>query len=281
LSRKRDESSISSESADDKSESGSFHVVMPGSELLDGDLEDGDLDDDVFTPDAWDIAMAIGLDADPDARPALDELVDAMLMWAHGPETDEATARAVDALWSRELETQIADGLSRVGQVGDEWTPAADAAAAEFARDPLGAAVTRAVVQQLAWGLGQDDGPFLFCLCCIEDGLTFAPVTSEERRRRAVAAAILAVRNVEVSEAEVAEALAASAPGRLATDERRRAVRARLGRLGRLGRTSLPALAAELEQIAAEPLPADPAADDVWEVVAHALLANHAKPELN
>ena len=256
---------------------------MPGSELLD-DYElddDGDLDDDSFAPDSWDVAMAIGLELDTEARPALDELVDAMLMWAHGPESDEVTARAVDALWSRELETLIADGLTRVASLGQEWTPAADAAAAEFARDPLGAPVTKAVVQQVAWELGQDDGPFLFCLCCIEEGLAFAPVASEERRRMAIEAAVLAVRNAEASGAEVAEALAANAPGRLATDDRRRAVRARLGRLGCLGRTSLPALAAELERIAAEPLPADPATDDVWEVVAHALLAEQAKPELN
>jgi hypothetical protein len=278
--------STSSERADDRREPDRFHVFMPGIELLDdSDLDDDDddvdLGDDAFAPDSWDVAMAIGLEAGSEDRPALDELVDAMLMWAHGSESDEVTARAVAALWSRELETLIAEGLTQVASLGREWTPAADAAAAEFARDPLGAAVTKAVVQQLAWGLGQGDGPLLFCLCCIEEGLAFQPVAAEERRRRAVAAAVLAVRNVEASEAEVAEALAASAPGRLATDDRRRAIRARLGRLGRLGRTSLPVLAAELERIAAEPLPADPATDDVWEVVAHALLAEHAKPELN
>ena len=80
---------------------------------------------------------------------------------------------------------------------------------------------------------------------------------------------------------EVAAALAASAPGRLATDERRRAVRLRLGRLARLGRDSLRPLAAELDRIAAEPLPADPALDDVWEVVAYTLLAELAQPALN
>lgn len=73
---------------------------------------------------------------------------------------------------------------------------------------------------------------------------------------------------------ELADAMIVS-PGRLATDPCRRAARARLGRLAHYGRGSMPILAQELARIAHEPLPVDPNDDDIWEVVAHALLAEH------
>ncbi|HZQ17037.1 MAG TPA: hypothetical protein VFA82_09715 [Gaiellaceae bacterium] len=246
----------------------------------DDDHEDADHeDDDLPAPTAWDIGVAIALRAEPADRSALDELADAMLVWAEGPEVEALTTRSVAALWSSELEGLLRDGLARAAGLGDGWAPAVSAAAAEFERDPLASPVTRAVVQHLAWELGSGDGPPFFCLCCLDEAVAAAP--PEERRRRAREAALLAVHNAAVPPAEVGEAFAARSPARLATDQRRRAVRARLGRLARYGRTSMPALSRELERIAAEPLPADPNDDDVWEVVAHALLAEHARPELN
>jgi hypothetical protein len=241
----------------------------------------GCVDDDfVFVPTQWDIAMAFALDLEPETRGgALLDLADAMVMWAEGEEAEELTTRAIDAVWSAGLEEQIRAGIARAGEFDDDWRQAAEAAAAEFELAPRQAEVTRAALQQLAWAFGHEDAPPLFCLCCIDEVLARLP--QEERRRHAAQAAVLAVRDAAIPDDEVAAALAACAPGRLATNERRVAVRRRLGRLGWFGRESLRSLAAELEQIATEPLPADPALDDVWEVVVHTLLAELAQPALN
>jgi hypothetical protein len=243
--------------------------------------DDDDFDDRyVFVPSGWDVAMVFALDL----RPAtgcgvLGELADAMVMWAEGEEAEELTTRTVEALWSEGFEEQIRAGIACAGELGDDWQRAADAAAAEFEAAPRASAVTRAALQQFAWAFGHEGAPPLFCLCCIDEAVAHAP--PEDRRQRALPAAALAVRDAAVPDDEVALALASCAPGRLATNERRQAVRSRLGRLARYGHGSLPALAAELELIAAEPLPVDPALDDVWEVVAHTLLAELAQPAWN
>ncbi len=245
------------------------------------DLEelDDDLDEFVFAPEPWDVATELGLQpAEWECEP-LAELADAVLAWARGPEVDELIASAVEALWSTSLEAEIRDGLQRVARLGDEWRPAAAALAAEFERDPRAATITKEVVRAFAMEAGARSTPFLFCLCCIDDAVTAVDAgDADERRARACRAALAAVSDVGVSLTEIEEAIAARAPERIATDERRRAVRRRLGRLGHLGRRSMPALAAELRRLADEPLPPDPADDDVWEVVSDWLLASIARP---
>lgn len=245
-------------------------------------MSEPDLDDDfVFEPSEWDIAFEMRLALEPgDDLPALREVADALLVWADEGQVDELAARAVGAIWSDELEAAIRDGLARVSAFGDEWPAAVERATEAFERDPRGSAVTIAVVEHVAMQLGSRDTPHpLFCLCCIDEFVASAP--PPERRELALEVATLACRDANVPGEEIGAALAACTPGALATDERRRAVRARLGRLAELGRTSIPALAAELEAIAREPLPDVPAADDVWEVVVRTLLADVARPELN
>jgi hypothetical protein len=244
-----------------------------------------DLPDDLpFEPTAWDLASAIGLGADEDTdRAALDELADAMLVWADGPELEQLTDRAVEALWSVELGSLIREGLRRVAKIDGEWASACTSALVELERSPLGAPVTRAVVQHLAMQLGSADHPVFFCPDCLDQQMSTA--SPDERRALAVQAVILARRNAAVSEAELRAALAAAAQHppavRLATVARRAAVRARLGRLGALGRESMPVLAAELRTIAAEPLPAQAEDDDVWQEACSHLLAEEARPGLN
>ncbi len=244
-------------------------------------MSEPDLDDFVFAPSEWDIAFEMRLALEPgDDLPALREVADALLVWADEAAVDELAAQAVDEAWSDELEAAIRDGLARVAAFGEEWPAAVDRATAAFDRDPRGSPVTLAVVEHLAMELGSRDKPHpLFCLCCIDEFVAAAP--PEERRALALEAATLARRDANVPAEEIAAALAACTPSALATDERRRAVRARLARLAALGRSSVPALAAQLEAIAAEPLPEDAAADDVWEVVVRTLLADAARPELN
>jgi hypothetical protein len=223
------------------------------------------LDDYVFEPNAWDFAVSVGVGIDPEKDPpALDELADAMLVWAKGPELERLTDEAVERIWDAELEGMVRDGLVRLsGQ--DGWEEGAAKALAEFDRDPPRSEVAREVVRHLALQLGSADHPVFFCLCCVEEMLVRAE--ADDRRAHAVRVAIVARRNAGVPVAEIQEALADAArcppAARLGTVERRAAIRARLGRLGELATESMPDLAVELKALAAEPLPDRPEDDDV------------------
>jgi hypothetical protein len=240
-------------------------------------------DGDTWDPTAWDLATAIrvGVDLEKD-RAALDELADAMLVWADS-EADRLTPAAVARLWDDELEGEIRCGLERVAELGADWARAAAVALGEFERDPHGAAITQAVVQELAQEISSRDHPWFFCTGCLEERLSHAP--PESRRELARQMAIVARRNVDISETEVTAALAGAVNEppieRLGTQERRAAVRARLGRIGVLAERSMPVLAGELRLIGDEPLSTGAGDDDVWAVVCAALLADVARPELN
>jgi hypothetical protein len=249
-------------------------------ELLD---DDGD-EDFVFEPTAWDLAMAIGLALEGEAeRAALEELADAMLVWADDDESERVTDRAVAAIWTDELRGAIREGLGRVARLGDEWVPAATSALEELERTAERAEVARAVVQRFAMQRSQEDHPSRFCVCCLDDAVREAP--PEQRRELARRVAIVARRNAAIPETELRAvletAMSESPVRRLAARERREAVRARLGRIGRLARTSMPELAAELAAIGAESLPKRPEDDDVWCAVCELLLADLARPEWN
>jgi hypothetical protein len=253
----------------------------------DGTVDEAELDrlmeDYVFEPTAWDLAMAIGIVVDPDAdRAALDELADAMLVWAEGAELERLTDEAIDHLWDDTLAGWVRDGIVRLSK-DEEWKQGATAALADYDRDPPRSEVAREVVRNLAMQLGATDHPPMFCLCCIDEAMT--GTRPDERRHLARRAAILAVRNAAVPEAEVHAAISAMAreppAARLATEARRAAVRARLGRLGELARDSMPTLSVELRSLAAEPLPERPEDDDVWEEACLHLTAAAARPDLN
>ncbi len=228
--------------------------------------------------------MEIGLRVDPEAdREALDELADAMLVWADDAESERLTDVAVAAVWSGELAALIRDGLARVAELGGEWRSAATIALADVEQLSSGAEVVRAVVQHLAMQLSQQDHPPFFCVCCVDEIVATAP--RSKRRELARRVAVVTRRNAAIPETELRAVLATaiSEPPvrRLASLARRRAVRARLGRVGRLARKSMPELAAELEAIGAEPLPEQPEEDDIWCEVCDLLLSNLVRPELN
>jgi hypothetical protein len=240
-------------------------------------------DDFVFEPTAWDLAFSIGIGVDAETDPpALDELADAMLMWAPEPTLERLTAPALDLLWNDELAQLVREGLERLA-ASDGWERAAAAALAEFDRAPQAAEVSLEVIRCLAMQFGGTDHPPGFCLDCIDDALSH--VQPAERRGLARRVAVIARRNVAIPDDEVRAALAgvtARSPfEQLGTPERRAAVRARLGRLGELGRDSMPALATELRAIAKEALPARADDDDVWKEVCTLLLAGIGRPHLN
>jgi hypothetical protein len=242
-----------------------------------------DLDDYVFEPNAWDFAVSMGIGLDPEKDPpALDELADAMLVWAQGPALERLTDDAVERLWDAELEGMVRDGIVQLsGQ--DGWEQGGAAMLEEFDRDPPRSEVAREVVRYLAMQVGGADHPVFFCPCCIEEMLVRADPA--ERRGHAVRVAILATRNAGVPVAEVQEALAGAARSspveRLGTAERRAAIRTRLGRLGELATESMPDLAVELKALASEPLPDSAEDDDVWQEACARLLADVGRPDLN
>lgn len=241
-------------------------------------------DDYLFRPTPWDLALAIGLEADEADDVALDDLADAMLVWAEGPDVERITDDAVERIWTLELAAGIREGLLSVAADEEEdWQAAASDALAEFDRCPRRSEVARAVVQRLAMQLAQEDHPPFFCSCCLDAAIEAAP--PEERRALALQVATVARRDADIPEAElrvaVANAVSRRAVQALGTSERRAAVRTRLGRIGSLGHRSVPALAAELRAIAHESLPGTPAEDDVWNVVCEELLADVAQAACN
>ncbi|MFL5928542.1 MAG: hypothetical protein ACJ77E_16545 [Gaiellaceae bacterium] len=255
---------------------------MDDSDLLLGEFDDIDdeLEEFVFEPDAWDFAIEIGmtLDLEPDAA-VLEDLSDAMLVWATGPELERLTDGAVEGIWDHELEALVREGIERVG-TRDGWEAAAAAALVEFDRDPRASEVGREIVRYLASQVGGGGYGFVLCLDCLSCGIAAAPRPS--RRGLAVRAAIVAARAAAVPDVElraaVAEAAFRAPAARLATIARRKAVRDRLGYLGRLGARSMPALATELKAIAGEPLPDRAEDDDVWQVACTYLVEREARP---
>jgi hypothetical protein len=241
------------------------------------------LDDYVFEPKGWDFAVSMGIGIDPETDTvALDVLADAMLVDLEGPELERLTDEAVERIWDAELEGMVRDGIVQLsGQ--DGWEQGAAAALAEFDRDPPRSEVAREVVRHLAMQLGSAHQPVFFCLCCVEEALVRAEPA--DRRAQVVRVAIVAARNADVPTAEIQEALADAArcppAERIATFERRAAIRARLGRLGQLATESMPELAVELKALAAEPLPNRAEDDDVWQEACVHLLAEVGRPDLN
>jgi hypothetical protein len=234
-----------------------------------------DLDDYVFEPNAWDFAVSMGIGLDPEQDPpALDELADAMLVWAQGPVLERLTDDAVERLWDAELEGMVRDGIVQLsGQ--DGWEQGGAAMLEEFDRDPPRSEVAREVVRYLAMQVGGADHPVFFCLCCIEEMLVRADPA--ERRGHAVRVAILATRNAGVPVAEVQEALARrsarASDGSASSRPSRCQGAARSSPVERLG-TALKALASE-------PLPDSAEDDDVWQEACARLLADVGRPDLN
>jgi hypothetical protein len=242
-------------------------------------LEDEDY---AFEPTAFDLAMAIGIAADPEAdRAALEELADALFVWAEDGVVEPLTTTAIERVWCADLASAIRDGLQRLVEKGDEWEVAASAALQALGVEGDRAEIARAVVQQLAIDLSHQEHPPFPCVCCIDESMT----TADESSRRGIAleAVVFARRDAGLSDVDVRDALRQGEPqiAGLGTIERRRRVRERLGRLGRLGRDSIPQLSAELRAIAAEPVPEDAEADEIWKEVCTSLLVQRARPQWN
>ena len=168
-------------------------------------METPELDELTFEPSAWDLAMSIGLMADEETdRVALDELADAMLVWAEEETLDRLTKDALEHLWEEELEEVIREGLARVGEDPD-WSRPASHARQALDEHGKNSEIAHEVVRHLAMQLGQADQPIFACLCCIDDGLeTVEPSARREQARRA---AVLARRNADIPDEDLQAAI--------------------------------------------------------------------------
>ena len=216
-------------------------------------------------------------------RAALEELGDALLVWAPTETLDQITRRALELVWTPQLERDVRDCVVEL-EADPRYADITARALYELDSDHGGSKLAREFIRQVALQYAHDDLP-LFCLCCIDEAVKNRD--GPARRARALEAVAIAAADANVGEAELRGAVRqaglrpGSLPALLATDERRAAVRARLERLAQLGVLSVPHLSRELRKVLAEPMPADPARDAVWAAACDSLAERLLRPALN
>lgn len=230
--------------------------------------------------------LGIGLDLNSVA-PEIESLLDALIRHAPKAALERAAADAAEAVWSDELEAELAQELrefrEEVLEEDLELAPTIDAALAELARAPRQNHVVRALVWRAALELMRRANRNHERMAELERALAEAPAAAHRRLTLPVAAA--ATLAADVGDEEGAKAIARfvvslppdpeAAPRELdratarlartlATNKRRLNVRASLAELARGSADEFPAASAVLEQLLAEPIPKDPAKDDLW-----------------
>jgi hypothetical protein len=212
---------------------------------------------------ARDLAMYSALDWDDSERELLAPLIDAAFVGAEEIEFERIGRPIVEALWRDGLPADIENAVEHGSSAA-----LLEAAREDLARGPLQSELGRAYVEQAAGQFAFEEQMPVCCLLCVEEMLGRADAAERPQIARQVAR--IAVRAAAVPEEELRAAVAVVAVGgvastalAVATDERRRAVRAWLGRLAELGVTTAPNLSAELHALVDGPLPAAED-DDVW-----------------
>lgn len=219
--------------------------------------------------------------------PEIEPLLDALIRQAPKAALEQAAADAAEAVWSDELGVELAAELEEFRdqalQEDAELVPTIDAVLAELARAPRQNHVAHALVWRAALELMRRANRNYERMAELEQTLAEAPLAAHRRLALPVAAA--ASLAADVGDEEAATAIARFVfslppdrePARkefdrqtarlartLATDKRRRNVRASLAELARISADEFPLASAALEQLLAEPMPKDPAKDDLW-----------------
>jgi len=230
--------------------------------------------------------LEIGLELNS-AAPAIEPLLKALI----GEETQtalrQAADEAVEALWDTELErevrTELEDFREHALQEDPRLVPTIDGALAELRAPARQNHVAHSLVWRAAIKFMRRANRDHERMAELERALERAPQT--RRRHLTLPIAATASLAADIGDEEAAKAVAAYAlstaasrrPSRkqrgratthlarsLATDERRRAVRAALGELAELSAEEFPLASLALRELLAEPVPDDPAKDELW-----------------
>lgn len=235
---------------------------------------------------------ALGLELDvAEGAELLEPVVDALLEGPPWPRLSQEGARAAEALLGEDDEFRAA--LKRELASARELYPEdVELALRELERPVAENAVLHALVYRAAEELLRRANENREQVAALESALAGAP--PERYRELALSLAGTGFLAVPLEPEEVDEALAGlveglppsveelpdelvrrlpALAGSLATDDRRRELRAAIARIGEAAEEEFPLAAAALRALAGEPLPDDPAADELWAEFARQVVA--------
>jgi hypothetical protein len=230
--------------------------------------------------------LEIGLELNS-AGPAIEPLLGALIGEAPQAALRQATVDAVEALWDADLEQEVRaeleDFRGRAVEENARLVPTIDSALAQLEAPARQNHVAHALVWRAATKLVRRASRNHDRVAELERTLERAPQARHRRLTLPIAAA--ASLAADVGDEEAAKAIAAYAfsvpagrrPSRkqrdrasaqlartLATDERRRDVRASLAELAELSAEEYPLASRALRGLLAEPVPDDPVKDELW-----------------
>jgi hypothetical protein len=201
---------------------------------------------------------------------ALALVADRLVAGSSREEVAEAAALAAAAVWTPERAAEVRVGLARLREDYAARLAALGAAERELGSPPERNAVALALVARAAVELWARARRGYEQVALLEDELSRADPVEHRARALSIAAAAIPVLALEPAQAEAAVSRflgtesAAWLARELATDERRRSMRRALGRLADAGSEEFPLATAAITGLLAEPLPEDPAEDELW-----------------
>ena len=230
--------------------------------------------------------LEIGLELNS-AGPAIEPLLDALIGAAPDAALRQAAEDAVEALWDadleREVRAELEDFREHAVQENTRLVATIDSALAELRAPARQNHVAHALVWRAATKLIRRASRNHERVAELERTLEHTPQTRHRRPTLALAATASLAADIgdeEASRAIATYAFAVTASRRpsrrqrdratarlassLATDERRRAVRASLAELADLSADEFPLESLALRQLLAEPVPDDPVRDELW-----------------
>lgn len=240
------------------------------------------LDDDTLRELLDEIEIGLELNS---AGPVVAPLVQALIDGTHVEALGEAAGVAVEALWDSELEQEVRaefEGFRHAAvRERSPLVAAVDDTLAELAQPARSNRVAHALVWRATLMLVRRANRNRERVAQLERTLE-RETRADQRRRLTLPIASAASLAADIGDEESAKAIATyafaiSAYGRrsrerataelarsLATDERRQDMRASLDELAELAAEDYPLVSAALRDLLAEPVPDDPARDELW-----------------
>jgi uncharacterized protein (UPF0147 family) len=230
--------------------------------------------------------VGIGLDLNA-VGSTLEPLMAAIIDSAPPAAVQQAANRAVEALWDHELQAEVRSELTAFRNEGTEPTSelvaTLDTALAALGRPASENQVAHALIWRATAELMRRVNRSYDRMAGLEKALAHA--RPNQHRALALSVAVAASLAVDVGDEEDAKAIArylveiasdpnasrkrsqraaASMARSLATDERRQSMRTALAELVAVSADEFPLAAAALNKLLAEPVPDDPAKDELW-----------------